>query len=197
MRSQSQDHFDVLGSSAVRKNSSRPKRSSVSFSPLRSRRTSHLPSRQAVLLPLKGGSVAFGSGGRSSPDSPRRGGRQSRPRSHDLLNRERKFRGLSRLVRSSALDRIAQELAAVMARDLVVIHSVASVAELHVKLQAKNNVAENGQSGRSVEEMHEAMMAQEGSSSYNNIFGLFEEVGIGKVRGKDGRLYLCQLCRTK
>jgi hypothetical protein len=36
-----------------------------------------------------------------------------------------------------------------------------------------------------------------GSSSYNNILGLFEEVGIGKARGKDGRLYMCQVFRTK
>jgi hypothetical protein len=95
------------------------------------------------------------------------------------------------------LDKIAQAHAINLARELVVVHSVTSAAELHIKLHAQINVAENVQSGQSMEEMHEAIMTQVGSSSYNNILGQFEEVGIGKARGKDGRLYMCQVFRTK
>ena len=114
-----------------------------------------------------------------------------------MLNQERELRNLPLLNRSSFLDKIAQHHAARLARDLVVIHSVTSAAELHVKLHAETSVGENVQSGMSMEEMHVAIMSQVGSSSYNNILGQFEEVGIGKARGKDGRLYMCQIFRTK
>lgn len=123
--------------------------------------------------------------------------RHQKLRSHDLLNKERALHNLPPLSRTSFLDKIAQSHAATLARELVVFHSVTSAAELHIKLQAQTSVAENVQSGLSMEEMHEAIMAQVGSSSYNNILGHFDEVGIGKARGKDGRLYMCQVFRTK
>jgi uncharacterized protein YkwD len=112
------------------------------------------------------------------------------------LNKERALHSLPPLVRTSFLDKIAQAHAASLAREEAVYHSVSSAAELHVKLQAQTSVAENVQSGLSMDEMHEAIMTQVGSSSYNNILGQFEEVGIGKARGKDGRLYMCQVFRT-
>ncbi|GKY98063.1 hypothetical protein MPSEU_000764300 [Mayamaea pseudoterrestris] len=129
-------------------------------------------------------------------DSKRRDS-SHKPRSHDLLNKERALHNLPPLTRTTFLDKIAQTHATNLARELVVVHSVSCAAELHVKLQAQTSVAENVQSGVSMEEMHHAIMTQVGSSSYNNILGQFEQVGIGKARGKDGRLYMCQVFRTK
>lgn len=127
----------------------------------------------------------------------KRSGAKGELRSHEFLNRERLLRNLAPFTRTSALDKIAQAHAIRLAREQIVVHSVGSAAELHVKLEAQTSVAENVQCGTSVSEIHEMTMTQVGSSSYNNILGQFEEVGIGKARGKDGLLYMCQVFRTK
>jgi uncharacterized protein YkwD len=193
-RSRSVGKTKASSSFKSRRRPESPRRTSTRRSPSKSRRSSNRPPSATNTKSLHQSMPCL-----TRSHSPRKSTsrRSDEPRSLDLLNKERALHNLPPLVRTSFLDKIALEHAVTLARERVIVHSVASAAELHVKLHAQTSVAENVQSGQSMQEMHEITMMQVGSSSYNNILGLFEEVGIGKARGKDGRLYMCQVFRTK
>jgi len=83
-----------------------------------------------------------------------------------------------------------------MAEQSTVFHSVTSIQQLVELLQAPH-AAESIQRGNSLPDMHYETVSQRRSVNYCNLVStVFTEFGAATCRGKDGKLYQCQLFRN-
>lgn len=116
-----------------------------------------------------------------------------------LINEARFYNNhnLPALIRVPSMDEMAREHARAMAKKGSVYHSVSNVEELQSRLQS-TMVGENIHCGKSVMEMHAAMMNNKNSiiNRVNALSSRFDQMGSGIVLGEDGLLYSVQLFRT-
>jgi uncharacterized protein YkwD len=116
---------------------------------------------------------------------------------HILVNRERVVRGLSKLHRCRLLDEMAQQHAARLARDEVLVHSVAELSDLQ-RLLGSQEVGENVQRGPNIRQMHESAMNRGSTSRGNILRPAYVEFGMATALGpQDGKLYMVQLFRGR
>jgi uncharacterized protein YkwD len=110
---------------------------------------------------------------------------------NSLVNQDRKKKGLLPLKRSKFLENLAALQARAMAAECTVKHSAKTIQELQAILNSLN-VGENVQSGSSMAAMHSAMSPV----LLQNVLGDFQEYGVASEKGRDGKVYMCQLFRT-
>ena len=114
----------------------------------------------------------------------------------NMVNHERARLHLAPLVSSPELDRLAELHCHHMAESRNVYHSVHSIDELVAQLQSPH-AAENVQRGDSIAGMHRETLAQPNSVNYCNLVStVFTEFGSAACRGRDGKVYHCQLFRN-
>lgn len=114
---------------------------------------------------------------------------------HVMVNMMRNDVCLEPLKRSLELDEMARCHAKNMAMTGMVVHSVDSLKELGALLNSKR-VGENVQRGPSIHKMHQAAAQDRDSTILKNILNEnFREFGMATCKGRDGKLYMCQLFR--
>eukprot|EP00549_Striatella_unipunctata_P020416 CAMPEP_0118700400 /NCGR_PEP_ID=MMETSP0800-20121206/16554_1 /TAXON_ID=210618 ORGANISM="Striatella unipunctata, Strain CCMP2910" /NCGR_SAMPLE_ID=MMETSP0800 /ASSEMBLY_ACC=CAM_ASM_000638 /LENGTH=173 /DNA_ID=CAMNT_0006600965 /DNA_START=33 /DNA_END=554 /DNA_ORIENTATION=+ len=116
---------------------------------------------------------------------------------HIQINRERQRRGLTLLKRQAALDEAARKQAAEMAKMNKVRHSnpsniILSVASFDNSIECRR-IGENVMQGKSIRTIHAAMMVNCTTGKRNLLDPSFKNMGVGTCRGKNGKLFLCQI----
>lgn len=108
---------------------------------------------------------------------------------HELVNYARGQNGLAGLTRDSAADSVARTWTASMIRSGTLSHNPNLVAEVErdVTLQW-SRLGENVGVGWDVWSLHNAFMNSPGHRA--NVLGDYNRVGIGALRGGDGRLWV-------
>jgi uncharacterized protein YkwD len=130
------------------------------------------------------------------PPRPKHSRTSSLPDTVELVNRERLLRGLKPFRSSVWLNELAFEQAESMAIKGTVFHSVTTIEDLMLALSS-TEVAENIQRGDTVEGMHRETMKCSNSINRSNMLSkFFSEFGFAIVKGRDGKLYSCQLFRN-
>jgi uncharacterized protein YkwD len=115
---------------------------------------------------------------------------------YELINYERKKRGLLPFRLSRRLNELASQQAHQMAMRCKVHHSVTTVDELKQLLKG-NDVAENIHRGDTTSTIHTETMRQLSCVNRSNILSIyFSDFGYGVATGRDGMLYCCQLFRN-
>lgn len=108
-----------------------------------------------------------------------------------LVNGARAGAGLPALNVSGALSDAARSHSASMAAAGTIYHSGATGSTVGAVVPDWTSVAENVGVGSTVAEVHSALMAS--SAHRANILGDFNVLGVGVVRGADGRVYVTEL----
>lgn len=114
----------------------------------------------------------------------------------NLVTLERRCRNLPLFERNVELDRMALQQARRMAKSMFVHHSVGNVRALQNKLNSEF-VGENIQRGDSVHGMHCDTMYTKSINRDNILSDYFDQIGSGVAWGADGKMYSCQLFRSK
>jgi len=109
-----------------------------------------------------------------------------------LINSERHFNGVERLVECLDLAHLAQHHAQWMADNMTLQHS--SDLAILLSRSCSNRMGQNVEYGRSAEEAHSYLMKSAGSASRILDSG-YSEIGVGTARGGDGLVYVCQVYR--
>ena len=108
-----------------------------------------------------------------------------------LVNGARSSAGLPALAVSGALSDVARSHSASMAASGTLSHSGNAAGAVGSVVSDWTSVGENVGVGGSVAEVHSALM---GSASHRaNILGDFTVLGVGVVRGGDGRVWVTEL----
>jgi uncharacterized protein YkwD len=107
-----------------------------------------------------------------------------------LVNNERITRHIPALSRKLHLDRLAKERAAIMARKGKIRHAETELIKL-ILSQCKY-FAENVACGITVQEIHVQMIAKD-QNLKNMIDKRFSSFGMGTMKDKSGKIYLCQI----
>lgn len=112
---------------------------------------------------------------------------------HVMINEERTRRVAAPLKRLRELDEIAREQAEKMAFAQRLFHSTPE--ELSAKFhRPSRRLGENVACGESIRDIHKDMMKNRANK--NNILDRrYTHMGTASVKGKDGKLYLCQVFR--
>lgn len=112
---------------------------------------------------------------------------------HVMVNDERILRTVAPLVRLTELDDIARQHAEAMASKDRLFHMDPHDLQVAFSKHSRR-LGENVARGRSIREIHEAMMSTR--SDKNNILDRrFANMGMATARGNSGQLYLCQIFR--
>ncbi|MBW3669949.1 MAG: CAP domain-containing protein [Actinobacteria bacterium] len=137
----------------------------------------------AVVVALAGGLLALSSPGTAVTDDE--------AVLAGLVNGARSSVGLPPLSLSGALSDVARSHSASMAASGTLSHSGNTATAVGSVVSDWTSVAENVGVGGSVAEVHSALM---GSSVHRaNILGDFTVLGVGVVRGGDGRVWVTEL----
>lgn len=137
----------------------------------------------AVVVALAGGLFALSSPGTAVTDDE--------AVLAGLVNGARSSAGLPPLALSGALSDVARSHSASMAASGTLSHSGNTATAVGSVVSDWTSVAENVGVGGSVAEVHSALM---GSSVHRaNILGDFTVLGVGVVRGGDGRVWVTEL----
>mmetsp|Transcript_15161 Transcript_15161/g.22154 ORF Transcript_15161/g.22154 Transcript_15161/m.22154 type:complete len:149 (+) Transcript_15161:226-672(+) len=110
---------------------------------------------------------------------------------HILINDERVEAEVSPLKRRRELDEKAREQAEMMANDQKLCYEDTNILTENLEFSHRW-VGENVARGKSIRHVHAKLMESMADRA-NIIDSRFEFMGIGTARGKDGKLYICQL----
>lgn len=144
---------------------------------------SRLSAPLAVVVALTGGLFALSSPGTAVTDDE--------AVLAGLVNGARSSAGLPPLTLSGALSDVARSHSASMAASGTLSHSGNTAAAVGSVVSDWTSVGENVGVGGSVAEVHSALM---GSATHRaNILGDFTVLGVGVVRGGDGRVWVTEL----
>ena len=115
---------------------------------------------------------------------------------YEMVNLERKKRGLFPLRLSRSMNHLAMQHASQIAMHMSMYHSASTIDELKILLRG-NEVAENIQRGDTIVMMHiETMQETDCINRSNVLSSYFTEFGYGVATGSDGKVYCCQLFRS-
>uniref|UniRef100_A0A7S4RMZ1 SCP domain-containing protein n=1 Tax=Ditylum brightwellii TaxID=49249 RepID=A0A7S4RMZ1_9STRA len=110
---------------------------------------------------------------------------------HILINDERVERKISPLTRRRDLDEKAREQAEMMANDQKLYYEDPNILTENLS-PSHRWLGENVARGKSIRHVHAKLMESTADRA-NIIDNRFNFMGIGTARGKDGKLYICQL----
>jgi hypothetical protein len=111
-----------------------------------------------------------------------------------LVNKARCVEKVPALSRDMELDHIARSHAEIMAMTGIAGHS--DPTTLRFKLSGPcRRIGENVAVGKSIKDVHQEMMeSRKRQADRNNILDRrYTSMGVGTAKGKDGRLYICQV----
>lgn len=140
----------------------------------------------AVVVALAGGLFALSSPGTAVTDDE--------AVLAGLVNGARSSAGLPALAVSGALSDVARSHSASMAAAGTLSHSGNTTGAVGSVVSDWTSVGENVGVGASVAEVHSALMAS--ATHRANILGDFTVLGVGVVRGGDGRVWVTELFAT-
>jgi hypothetical protein len=113
--------------------------------------------------------------------------------SPEPVNEKRTTQGLPALSVSEFLNELAADHAELMAREGLLFHSFHSELHFQTLLGGCHFVGESISRGKSVAQIHNAVV-QSTAEHWENLISLeYTRMGAGTFTGKDGRLYMCQL----
>jgi uncharacterized protein YkwD len=111
-----------------------------------------------------------------------------------LVNKARCVEKVPALSRDMELDHIARSHAEIMAMTGIAGHSDPTTQRFKLSGPCRR-IGENVAVGKSIKDVHQEMMeSRKRQADRNNILDRrYTSIGVGTAKGKDGRLYVCQV----